>query len=427
MANQNLNKKKFITILSILLVIAWIIFYFSGVSLVPFHPDESTQIFMSSDLELLFNNTTELFYKGSTDLSLKETYRLLDAPLTKYMIGVSRTLFNLPGLEQDWDWSQSFAENYGSFPAKKLLLVARLAVSIFFPLSGILLFLIAKEIFDNRILPTIATILLFSLNSILLLHTRRAMAESLLIFFMLLSLYILLKLKPEKLWLSSIPLAFAINAKQSLVFLIPIGIIVLIYQNVGNYKKLLLQLLLFILMLTGISYTLNPIAWREPIKVSKLMIDQRNELSVAQLSAIESVTPEFSTTTTNEKLIAFIAQSFILEPALQDISNYEKELAPSFINYFKNPFHKGVFRNLYGGVIFVLLSIIGFIFSLFKFTKKKILVFSISSLMFFIESLFFINLPFQRYFLPAIPYWIIFSVFGFEQIFIAIKNHRKPY
>jgi len=427
MTNQYMNKKKFVSILSIILAIVWIIFYFSGIALVPFHPDESTQIFMSSDLELIFNNTSELFYKGSADLSLKETYRLLDAPLTKYVIGISRSLFNQTGITQDWDWSKSFSENYQSFPNLRLLLISRVAVSIFFPLSAILIFLIANEIFENRRFPSVVTVLFFSLNSLLLLHTRRAMAESLLIFFLLLSLYSLLKLKPEKLWLSSIPIAFAINAKQSLLFLIPIGIILLIYQNRQSLRKLFLHLFLFLLMIFGIAFILNPIAWKEPIRVIQLMINQRNELSKNQLSAIDSVTPEFTTTKTNEKIIAFIAQSFILEPALQDIDNYEKDLVPSFNNYLENPFHKGVLRNLFFGVIFILLSFFGFLFSFLKLSLKKMLVLCISFLLLFLETIIFINIPFQRYYLPAIPFLIIFAIFGVEQIQITIKKQIRSF
>jgi 4-amino-4-deoxy-L-arabinose transferase-like glycosyltransferase len=427
MTNQYKNNKKFVAILSIILAIVWIIFYFSGISLVPFHPDESTQIFMSSDLELIFNNTSELFYKGSSDLTLKETYRLLDAPLTKYMIGISRNLFNQPGLTNDWNWSKTFSENYQSFPNQRLLLISRVAVSIFFPLSAILIFLITNEIFENRKFPSVVALLFFSLNSLLLLHTRRAMAESLLIFFLLLSLYAFLKLKPEKLWLSSIPIAFAINAKQSLLFLIPTGIILSIYQNVGNLRKLLLHLLTFLLMIFGISYILNPIAWKDPIKVSQLMINQRNELSANQISAIDSVTPEFTTIKINEKIIAFIAQSFILEPALLDIVNYEDDLALSFNEYLENPFHKGVLRNLFFGVIFILLSFFGFLFSFLKFSKKKVIVLSISFLLLFVENITFINIPFQRYYLPAIPFVIIFTIFGIDQIQIIIKKRIRSF
>lgn len=416
------HKKQSISIIIAILVVLWMIFFFSGIPAVPFHPDESTQIFMSSDLDLIFNDTTELFYKYSASDDEKQSYRLLDAPLTKYTIGLARIIFDQDTLNKDWDWSKSYNENSEALPDQNLLIISRVAVSIFFPLSIYLFFLISKYLFANNKFLIALSVIVFSCNSLLLLHTRRAMAEGLLIFFLLLSLCAFIYLSPDKLWLSSIPIAFAINSKQSLIFLCTSGLLILVLENYKKIKSMLFQLFLFLSIIVGISFVLNPITWKEPLKVTKLMVEQRTELSENQLSAINSVTPDFTTTKFSEKIIAFVAQSFVIKPALLDISNYEADLIQDHQSYLENPLHQGIFRNLFVGVLVFLITCLGFIKSLFSFSKKNLILFSLTFFFFLVEVLFYLNIPFQRYYLPGLPFVLIFFVFGVDQIF-DFSNH----
>jgi hypothetical protein len=422
MVKHRENKKNLYILLTAVIAVFWAFFYFGNIFTVPFHPDESTQIFMSSDVELLFNNTTDLIFDNTKSIGVREKYRLLDAPLTKYFIGLSRSVFQEKALIIDWDWSKSWSENLSALPSRSLLIASRVGISIFFPGSIFLIYLISKRFFTNKIIPVIFVVIYFAFNSLLLLHSRRAMAEGILIFFLLLSLYSLLSLPKKWLWLSAIPISFAINSKQSLFFLIPIAILLILINNVSNIKILLFQIILFSCLVLSIYYISNPITWKNPIYVIKLMVSHREELSKNQVDAINSVTPEFITNSFSEKIIAFIGQSFILPPAPQDISNYQSNLENSIQTYFNNPIHRGLLRNLYIGMIIFLITVWGFIRSFLKLPIDLKIIFSFGYLFFIIETLLYLNIPFQRYYLPSIPFMIIFSIFGVDQLLSLLRE-----
>ena len=134
----------FLTILLLSLV------FFLSLMQVPFHPDESTQIFMSSDFQELFSSPRRLIWLGAADEDREMQLRMLDAPLTRYMIGLGGWLTNQDALPVDWDWTKSFDYNQqaGALPANSLLLTARLSVLFFFPLSLVLFWLVLKKNFS---------------------------------------------------------------------------------------------------------------------------------------------------------------------------------------------------------------------------------------------------------------------------------------
>ncbi len=407
--------------------IFWMFFYSKNLMVVPFHPDESTQIFMSKDVELIFNNTTDLFFQENAQNSDEQNYRLLDAPLPKYFIGIFRYIFKLESIPLDWDWSISWTDNQNAIPIPQLLLISRISAAIFFPLSMILFALILKEVFGSDILLIILSLTLFAFNSLLLLHTRRAMAESSLIFFLLLSLLTLCKISNKWFFLASVPIAFAINAKQILIFLIPLALIVLIFNFSNKLKIFVMQTTIFFVLLVSIFYFLNPVTWKQPLHVAQQMINQRIELSQNQADAIESVTPEFLTNSVSKRITAFIAQIFILQPSPQEVSNYQENLNQSMINYFKNPLHRGLIRNLIGGTIYFILFSFGFFKSFSLLPNKFKLIFLSGFILFSLEILFTLTIPFQRYYLPAIPFTIIFAMIGLRQIINKIKNRFMHY
>lgn len=397
-------------------------FYFKNLLNVPFHPDESTQIFMSKDVELLFNNTTDLYFQEAPQDSIEQNYRLLDAPLPKYFIGIFRIIFKIETNPFDWDWSKSWTENQNAIPGNQLLLISRISAAIFFPFSIVLFAFISKEVFKSDNLLFFLSLILFAFNSLLLLHARRAMAESSMIFFLLLSLLTLFKIPVKWFFLASVPIALAINAKQILFFLVPIAIILLIFNFKNQLKILIGQITLFVVLLVGIFLILNPIAWKQPVIVVKQMLNQRLELSHNQVDAIASVSPEFLTTSFSKRSVAFIAQLFILQPSPQEISNYQEYLNQSIVDYFKNPLHRGFIRNLFSGTIYLLLFIIGFYKSISLCPVNFKFIFLIGFILFSLEILMSLTIPFQRYYLPAIPFIIIFAMIGLRQIINLIKN-----
>jgi len=156
--------------------------YFKYIRLVPFHPDESTNLYMSSDFDLLWSNPRAMFWDINNENDAKQIYRKLDPPLTRYLLGAGRTIAGLPALTADWDWGESWEQNDGdgAFPSKELLAAGRWSVALLLPFSLILLYLIGKHI-DGHLTGALAVIFLIT-NSLMMLHTRRAMAEGILVF-----------------------------------------------------------------------------------------------------------------------------------------------------------------------------------------------------------------------------------------------------
>jgi hypothetical protein len=89
----------------------YLIFFFSTIQSVPFHPDEATQIFMSHDVDLLLTTPSRLLYHPEVSLSAEQRYHLIDAPLPRTIIGIVRNIFHLEPLASDWNWSLGWEEN----------------------------------------------------------------------------------------------------------------------------------------------------------------------------------------------------------------------------------------------------------------------------------------------------------------------------
>ncbi|PKN83742.1 MAG: hypothetical protein CVU46_16230, partial [Chloroflexi bacterium HGW-Chloroflexi-8] len=56
----------YINIIVIFVIIIWLFLYIKDISSVPFHPDESTQIFMSKDVDLFISgHLNDLIYNSA--------------------------------------------------------------------------------------------------------------------------------------------------------------------------------------------------------------------------------------------------------------------------------------------------------------------------------------------------------------------------
>lgn len=437
----NLSKKKFPTwknyywvdILVICFIVVVSIFYFSGIPSVPFHPDESTQIFMSDDFFTLFTDPKSLFWSAQ-DPSLKQHYREIDSPLTRDVIGFSRWISSSPGLKNDWNWSKTWDENVSNsaYPIEKLLLSARFAVASVFPFSLFFLYLSGKKV-QGRITSAIAVIL-FASDSLVLLHTRRAMAESLLVFFIILSLYFILSLQ-KHLWLISVPIALAVNAKQFAIFLIPLGIFVLILKGIVTKKsvnRILLQLGLFLIILLAITYLLNPFLWTHPVQAIRSSIQERTTLTISQQNALKSEARNALMDSIGKQTAGLLGNLFFQAPAIQDIGNFSQNLQTSSIIYLSNSFHT-ILRSIIGGALLLLLYVAGVVVGLYKVFRKQddynsILIIFIGNVFLLAEYFSSIQLPFQRYiisFVPFLVFWIGFLFSTFLNSIIA-KLKKKP-
>lgn len=426
-------------LLSVIILILSLLYLFPLTS-IPFHPDESTQIYMSSDVELVFLNLDDVMWRLDKTGDLRQHYRTVDAPLTRTIIGVSRWLSGSPPLPVDWDWSKTWVENKnaGALPSDSSLTVSRFSVALFFPFSLALMYLLGKSI-HNRFTGWLA-LFLFAGNALILLHTRRAMAESPLITFELLSLLILLK-TPHHPWLSALPLALALNAKHSNIVLIPLGLAMIGWYFFVNRQKplwLIKNLAAFILLLSAIHYLLNPYLWQNSYQALQQTLAGRQELVQRQADMLAQVSPAMVLDTCPKRVGNLIYHLYFAQPAIADIGNYLQQTAAAEANYLTAPLTT-LFRDPLSASGYLFFTITGFILLTYRVIKPgdayQRLAGAVLLLGFMAQMgsiILFIPLPFQRYILPLVPFPCIFSALALTSITETIfkrlirKNKSLP-
>lgn len=421
-----MKTKHFIPIAIIALITA---IYLWGVASVPFHPDEATQIFMSGDFQKFITQPVDLFHSPTPVDSLRQNYRLLDAPLTRWLIGLARGLTAEPAILTDWNWSLTWQENQaaGALPARELLLISRYSVAWLFALT--LYFCYRTGIFLQGSLMGWLLVALMSLNALVLLHTRRAMAESVLLFAVSWLLFAFAKKESNPLSLA-LPAALALNAKQTAAALVIVALIAVWVNAAGlSWQKRLRNVIISSTTILLITFLLNPVAWKDPISTARAALAARSDLAARQTEAIGSASPDLLMKSTSQRLTGWLVYLYISEPAVADVANYVNDTREAEQNYFANPLH-GLLRGIIGGMAMLILSLLGFALAGFQTIRQiqarsPLILILLASLLAFLSLIFLIPLPFQRYVIFLIPFtnfWIAYLIVSCVQ---WLRKNRK--
>ena len=402
--------------------------YFLGLPGVPFHPDEQTYLFMSGDVDRFFSNPGDLFWNPSQATELRQKYRLRDAPLSRWLIGIGRQIARKPAPQVDWDWSKDWETNQanGALPPQDLLLAGRLSVAFLFPLSLWLMFQVAKSIGNN--LSGWAAMVILASHGLVLLHTRRAMAESALLFTCLLTLWLIQR--PERSpWWIGLAAALAFNAKQSaapLVLLAGVAVWCSGSESGLRFPQRFRNFIFFCLTFGLVTFLLNPFLWSNPLAAGRAAWFERNQLVVQQVEMVRAVNPEMVWETPFQRLQGFFIHLFFSRPAIADVANYIEEIQSAEEMYFANPFHS-LMRNLKGGAILAFLTFFGFALAAVRTrylsTQKKSSTWLLwaATLLQLSGLIAFVPLPFQRYVIPLLPFQCLWAVKGMEGIVDFLK------
>ena len=373
---------------------------------------------------MFFQKPSVVFWQPQPINELRQHYRLLDPPLLRTWVGFSRWLTGQPDLTSDWDWSKSWQENQaaGALPDPNLLQTGRLSVALFFPLTLLFMYLAGREL-GGEVAGWISMILTIS-SALILLHTRRAMAEGLLVTGVAFSLWALVAWR-KRLWLTAIPIALAFNAKYSAAPLVLIGIIAILWNpgaNSRTWKGKFLQLAAFVGVFAGLTLLLNPFLWAHPFQALMAAITARANFMVAQSADLAAAGNFVAPQTVFQSLAAMMAQLFFTPPAFAEVSNYLAQTQGSVEAYLSNPFNN-FFRGLVGGGIqlgLFLLGMVTIIRSIFnspQLQQKHQLVLFLSALL--SEIIFMLittNVAFQRYFMVLLPMVILTMSLGLSSL-----------
>jgi len=402
----------------IAILIALSSIYFWGIQFIPFHPDESTQLFMSSDFEALFTNPTSMFWSKDRKDDPRQRYRELDAPLTKYIIGLGRTITGKKALQTDWDWSLSWDENIsaGAYPDAQLLSIARWSITALLPFSLLFIYKIGKRI--NLYNTHILLVLLFGSHALVLLHGRRSMAEGTLLFGLSLAVWTIL-IAREHPWLTGLGLAIAYNAKQSTIALLPVALIALAWYpgyTKSNLKIIIRNTISFAAIFFMVTFMLNPVYWGNTSKAIRASLTARQELVEQQIKDTIEVAPEKYLETPIQRVFVLMLNLFISPPEYGLIGN----LAPTRADvdaYIDVPGHN-LFRGIIFGSINLVLCIFGIYVAMRTLSKQKhpmkrdltlLLLATLFQTIFLITA---VPLSWARYSIPLIPFTSIWISYG---------------
>ena len=407
--------------------------YFASIMQVPFHPDESTQIYMSQDMRDIFKRPLALSWQPDKSIDDRMRYRMLDAPLTRYFIGIGLFISQQEATQVDWNWSLNWQENLasGALPDNNLLLAARLSIAWVFPLSLLLLWKILFKNFGE--ISGWMGMIFFAINSLVLLHTRRAMAESLTVFFIFLLIWAVYNLRKSP-WVAGTIAALAYCSKQSTVLWFAImfaAIIIFSLEEQHNIKAILKNVVLYAVSLIAVIYVLNPFMWQHPIHATTTAITLRQELQVQQFSDIHQNSPDAALSTPLQRISTILGNLVLSSPAAVDTQNYIEALQPQITSYMDVPFNS-FFRGINGSILFLVFILTG-IYTIFRVPSSNHIRADVllvtSGLIQFLFLLITVSLPFQRYVMPLVPIAIILFAIGtsklielFMQFFQLHKN-----
>lgn len=426
-----MNRQTLLSIVCAIGLLGYAIFFFSGLSAVPFHPDEATQIFTSADIDTLLSDPSSLFYKEPAVDADRQHYRLIDAPLTRTNIGIFRRLTGTAGLAADWNWSLSWDQNEanGALPSDHLLFIARLACAWPVPFAIALFYLLLKKYLHPLVCLGLSLVL--GCNPLVLLHTRRAMAEGWMFSLAVVLIWIVFSKPRGWVWWYALAVCgISLQSKQITAPLIAAAGLALVWEawRTGQWKAAGKT----ILGLAGAAvlgfYVLNPILWADPLRVLPRMLNDRLAFSQAQSVEYAREGSGLALTSASMRFAGILAQSAFAPPAYSDVGNYNTELEPAVKEYERNPIHTLLGGWIWGAALLIAV-LTGMVFSILRAIRRKadstvgwLWVLSLLLIGFFTA---FISIGFQRYYLLFLPVWMMWIGTIFKQSVSQDKPIKK--
>jgi 4-amino-4-deoxy-L-arabinose transferase-like glycosyltransferase len=411
---------------------AYAVWIVQDVDDVPFHPDESSLLYQSRDFESWLTKPLSLTWDSSNPDDYDQTYRALNAPLTKYVLGMGRRLagYGPESVSTDWDWSKTWQENQGAgaLPANALLTASRLIITLLLPLSLLLMYRLGVALRFKTM--GYAAVFFFVTNALLLLHNRRAMAEGVLTFGMCLSILGMFE-ADRKPWLAGLGAALATSAKYSCAPLLLVNFLACVWipsRESPNRSRILRNILIYIAVAAITIFILSPIAWRDPLEAFTQIWNARQEFVERQVSTLRELQPAQALDTFPMRIAAMVRLLFLSPLQFEEVGNYHTQIAPMVKAYLGNPLHH-LFRNPFGAGLLLFLTILGIVLGLRYLTaahdpqgKRKRALLLLATALQLGSLLIAIPLPYQRYWIPVVPFICLWAAYSFDEILQLTKK-----
>ncbi len=388
---------------------------------------------MSTDFESQFvqGEAAKLAYVPGQEILQPLSYRLLNGPIPKLLIGLSRTIYGVSAqsLPADFVWGASMEANKSSVPGAALLWVARMPMALMNSLSAVLIFAIARH--AHNLASAIVAALLFVFDPLMLLHNRRAMSESALIFTTIASMAAMggmmsaLTSKRSSAWVWSVmlgvALAFAMASKHTAVILVLVAASLLLISQ--QPRRLVMHLILAGMTCAIVFVALNPVMWLDPAATISRMWQDRNAMVNTQVDGVIATEPWKWLATPQARISTALYETLLGSP---DAWVYADSQLPEFVRYFSYIPHK-VLRESVVAWSLALATAIGFFIVLFNPTSLRsvvpqwrmlLMAWSLVNMLFIVG---FIPLAWQRYFIPLTPCVVLLAGVGIGSLIDAIS------
>lgn len=382
---------------------------FSGIETIPFHPDESTNLYLAQDFGRLVASPGALAWRAEAVGNLMQHYRLVDAPVTRYLLGAGLMLPGQSPLPIDWNWGQSYTANRqaGALPSPGQLWAGRFFLSLLLIPGMALLYLLGRRLGGE--VTGLLAVLLFGLSALTQLHARRAMGEASLTFSIILATAGFI-LGGRRAWLAGLCMALAFNSKHSALPLLPVGLLAVLWipERKLTWGKAASALVQYLGVFTLVTWALNPFMWRSPINALTAALNERQALVTAQTADVQRMAPELVLHSPGQRLLAVTVNLYFAPLQFGEFGNVRQEIASAELAYLAAPWHTGL-RSLWGGGFLLTLTLAGVLLSLWGLPRagpthrRALALLLLCTLALLSGILLIVPLPWQRYVVPLVP------------------------
>ena len=410
---------------------------------VPFHPDEATYIFMSRDVDrILTLGPLSVCWQAGGNSDPLQVERERDCPLTRYSIGLARLAGGLPPTDSNWNWSADWEQNLrqGAVPADELLVLSRIPEALLLFFAVLCMARIGWRL--GGAVGAVSAGLLFGLNSQILLHGRRAMSESALLFGMILIVTVLLEQRKNagRIFrvvglpcLVGAALAVAVSAKHSGLLMAPVAVAgMFLADRESSPRKILLRggirTGVMILAFLAVFLAFNPVYWCDPLGTLSAVAAERQRLLGEQVQAMRSAAPMSVLDSFPLRLLAALYEWVMAPPAFWDIPNYAGITAAAEKTYLAQPLNALTAGGI-GYVLFFILALFGLGWTAARCLRREAdtswIIAPIWFLSVFAGIVAGVPILWQRYYLPLLPAGAALSAMAVAAIVGRISRLAK--
>lgn len=416
------------------------LYILAGAALVPFHGDESTQIFMGRDFYTLAieRDLSALLYDGARSEGRKEQHlRIVNGTIAKNIHGWLHWLNGLaPGdLNQDWHWGQDYEANLaqGALPDDNLLRQARLASALMLALAAAAFFQFVK-LCVNRPCAYLASAL-FALQPNILINGRRAMMEGSHILGMMLLLLAAAWLIRKGRWRHYALLGFcgglAISAKHTNSIIFALVSLACAWQPFWQLtrdwrraSRQMLGLVLAGLIAVLVFLLLNPAWWSGPMAVAEAVVAERQNLLRDQVSLFGGYA------SLGERASGFFEYVFVGARQYFEVADWQgyPVISAQIAEYERSGLAGWLLLGASGrlGLVILLLCIYGAVSlareeNIPRDIKRLLLICMAGSAL---SAFWLTPLPWARYYLPLLPAVILLVAFALFRLARMLTDKR---